>query len=86
MGGAHDADIDDGGPILADAADFAALQHAEQLGLHGLRQLADFVEKDRAAVGHFEQADAVFVGAGERAFAMAEQLAFDERSRATRRS
>ena len=65
--------------VLADAADFAAFQHAQQLGLHRLGQLADFVEEDRAAVGHFEQADAVLVGAGERALAMAEQLAFDQR-------
>ena len=67
------------GLVLADAANLAAFQHAQQLGLHRLGQLADFVEEDRAAVGHFEQADAVLVGAGERAFAMAEQLAFDER-------
>ena len=65
--------------ILAHAANFAAFQHAQQLGLHRLGQLADLVEEDRAAVGDFEQPDAVFVGAGERPFAMAEQLALDQR-------
>ena len=72
--------------VLADAANLAAFQHAQQLGLHRLGQLADFVEEDRAAVGHFEQADAMLVGAGERAFAMAEQLAFDQRLGQARRS
>ena len=52
--------------------------NAEQLGLHGLGQLADFVEKQGAAVGHFKQADAMLVGAGEGASAMAEQFALDE--------
>ena len=35
-------------------------------------------KKQRAAAGHLEQADAVFVGAGEAAFAMAEQFALDQ--------
>ena len=77
--GADDAHVDGERFVFADAADFAAFQHAQQLGLHRLGQLADFVEKDRAAVGDFEQADAMLVGPGERAFAMAEQLAFDQR-------
>ncbi len=72
--------------VLADAADLAAFQHPQQLGLHRLGQLADLVEEDRAAVGDFEQAHAVLVGAGERALAMAEQLALDQRLRQGRRS
>ena len=78
MGGADDAHIDGERLVFADAADFAAFQHAQQFGLHRLGQLADFVEEQRAAVGDFEQADAVLVGAGEAAFAMAEQFAFDQ--------
>jgi hypothetical protein len=58
---------------------FAAFQHAQQLGLHAAGELADFVEENGAAVGHLEQADAVFVGAGEGALAVSEQLALDER-------
>ena len=81
MRGAHDAHIHNGRPVFAHAANLAAFQHAQQLGLHRLRQLADFVEKDRAAVGNFKQADAVLIGAGERTLAVAEQLAFDERFR-----
>ncbi len=38
----------------ADALHLAVLEHAQQLGLHGQRQLADLVEEQRAAVGAFE--------------------------------
>ncbi|MNT22109.1 hypothetical protein D3C72_1574830 [compost metagenome] len=52
-----------------------ALQHAQQLGLYGQRQLADFVEKQRTAVGQFELAAAFTDGAGKGAAHVAEQLA-----------
>ena len=42
------------------------------------RQVADLVEKDRAAVGLLEAADAPGVGAGERAAFVAEQFAFEQ--------
>ena len=35
----------------ADAVHLAELEHPQQLGLHGQRQLADLVEEQRAAVG-----------------------------------
>ena len=65
MRGADDAHIDGERLVFADAANLAAFQHAQQLGLHRLGQLADFVEEHRAAVGDFEQTDAVLVGTGE---------------------
>ena len=34
----------------------AAFQHAQQLRLHRQRQLADFIEEDRAAIGCFKEA------------------------------
>ena len=40
----------------ADAADDLVFQHAQQLGLQQRREFADFIEEQRAAVGHFEQA------------------------------
>src|ERR1700751_4440147 len=40
--------------IRAQAFDSALLQHAQQLGLQGQRQIADFIEEDRATVGLFE--------------------------------
>src|SRR5690606_18483663 len=53
-------------------------QHAEQLALQVERNLADLVEEDRAAVGELEAADAVTVGAGERALHVPEELALEE--------
>ena len=78
MRGADHAHVDGERFVFANAADFATFQQAQQLGLHRLGQFADLVQEQRAAVGHFEQADAVLVGAGEAAFAMAEQFAFDQ--------
>ncbi len=40
--------------VRADALQLPVLQHAQQLGLHDERQFADFVEKERAAIGQFE--------------------------------
>ena len=78
MCGTDDADVDLERVVVAHAADLAALEHAQQLGLHGSGQFADFVQEQRAAVGDLEQADPVIVGAGEGAFAVAEQLALDQ--------
>ena len=55
------------------------LQYAEQPDLEVQGHLADLVEEDRAAVGQFEHAAAGTGRAGERAFLVAEQLAFKER-------
>ena len=63
---------------LADAADLARLERAQQLRLELERQLADLVEEHRAAVGRLEGAGAVAVGAGEGAAHVAEELALDE--------
>ena len=54
------------------------LQDAQELGLQIERHLADFVEEDRARAGHFEQPRLVPVGAGERAFHVPEELAFQQ--------
>ena len=64
--------------IVAHAANLPAFQEPEQLGLHRLGQFADLVEKERAAVGHLEEAGPVPLRAGEGPFAMSEELAFDE--------
>ena len=42
------------------------------------RELADFVEQQRAVVGHFHQAHLVVHRAGERAALVAEQLGLDQ--------
>ena len=42
--------------LAADPLELAVLQHAQQLGLRRLVQVADFVEEDGAAVGQLELA------------------------------
>jgi hypothetical protein len=80
------AHIDAPGHRAADALELALLQHAQQLGLQGRRDLADLVEQQRAAVGQLEAALAHPVGAGERALLVAEQLALEQGRRTGRRS
>src|SRR6266567_3074327 len=70
--GADQPDIDGDRFVLADSANLAAFEHAEQLRLHRLRQFADFIEKHRATVGHFEQPDAMLIGPRKTSLAMAE--------------
>ncbi len=57
----------------------ALLQHAQQLHLRGRRHLADFVEKERAAIGQLEAALAPIGGARERALLVPEDLALEQR-------
>jgi hypothetical protein len=52
--------------------------NAQQLGLQGQRHLADFVQKQRASSGFFEQAHVRRAGAGERAGLVSEELTFEE--------
>ena len=78
VGRAHDAHIHVKRFVLADAADFARFQKPEQLDLHRLVEFAQFVEKQRPAVGDFDQPLARRVGSGECPFAMSEQFAFDQ--------
>src|SRR3954451_6887499 len=78
MSCANHADVDSRCPVLADSADLAAFQNAEQLGLHRFGQLANFVQKDRSAVGHFEQPDAMLVSTRECAFSVSKQLTFNK--------
>ncbi len=54
------------------------LQHAQQLDLLRQRHAFDLVEEQRAAVGMFDAADALALGAGEGAAFMAEQLALED--------
>src|SRR6202007_1458336 len=54
IGGGDDAHIDANGAIAAEALEFLFLENAEQFGLEFEREIADFVEEDRAAVGKFE--------------------------------
>ena len=79
VGGGDDADIDLDALGAADALEAPLLEHTQQFRLHGRRHVADFVQEDRPLVRHLEAALALADRAGERAFLVAEQLAFQQR-------
>jgi hypothetical protein len=81
LAGRDDPHVDRHRLDRADAADLAALEHAHQLGLQLRPELADLVEKQRAAVGRAEGPVALLVGAGEGVRRVAEQLALDRAGR-----
>ena len=56
---------------------FSGLQHAQQLGLLAHRHVGDLVQKERAAVGQLEAADAVGARVGECALHVAEDFALE---------
>ena len=76
--GRDQPDIDRVGAVAADRADLAGGEHAVELLLGFLRQGADLVEQQRAAVGLDHPADALGEGARKGARHMAEQLAVDD--------
>ena len=77
-GGEH-ADVGVNRSAAADANDRLFFEHAQQLGLAGEAHVADLVEEQRAAGGQLELAGPRFVGVGEGALLVAEELAFEQR-------
>ena len=67
-GRGDDADVGVARARAAEALELALLQDAQQLRLDFERQVADFVEKQRAVVGELEPPDLGGGGAGERPF------------------
>jgi UTP:GlnB (protein PII) uridylyltransferase len=61
-------------PVATHALDFAFFQDPEQLGLHGERHVADFVEEDGAVLRLFEFAQMTRACASEGALLMAKEL------------
>ena len=78
IGGGDEPDVDLLDFRRADALNFAVLNDAEELGLHGERSFTDFIEKNGASVGVFEETGPGISGAGESTADMAEELAFEE--------
>ena len=74
----HDAGVYVDRLVAAQPRDFPLFEHAEQLCLCGGRQVADFVQEQRAAARCLERALAGGVRAGERAALVPEQLALDQ--------
>ena len=62
----------------AQPLEFPLLQDAQQLGLQLQRDLADLIQKHRAAIGQLESPDALRDRAGEGALLMPEQFAFEQ--------
>src|SRR5688572_5089948 len=63
---------------------FTLLEHTQQFRLQVNRQFANFVEKDRSAIGNLKTSDATRVSARESAPFVAEQFALDEWTRQRR--
>src|SRR6267143_676300 len=63
------------GPIAAHRFKLTLLKNAQQLDLRAKRQLADFIEKDRAAIGELETPDVPFKSAGKGSLDMPKQFA-----------
>ncbi len=78
VGRGDQADVDLDLGSRADAAERRRVEDAEQLDLRRQADLADFVEKDRAAVRDFEQARFGAVGAGKGAPLVSEQLTLQQ--------
>jgi hypothetical protein len=78
VGRRDEAQVGADGPGAADQLEGLILQDAKQLGLEGWADVADLVEKDRAAVGDLELASLLLVGACERPLLVAEQLGFQQ--------
>ena len=54
------------------------LKNTKQIGLHCDRKLADFIKKQRTAVGGFEQPLALRIGTRKRSLFMNEEFALQE--------
>src|SRR4029453_1450243 len=67
IGRGDDAYVDLHRAAASDRFELLLLQYAQQLDLHVQRQLADFVEEDRAPVGQLEAADAALERTSESA-------------------
>ena len=78
MRGRNQAEVAVHGPLAADRQNLAVFQDAKQLCLHGHGYVGDFIEKDRAAVGLFEETFSRLLRAGERPPDVPEQFAFGQ--------
>ena len=78
MGGRYDTDVHIHGPMIPHPFDLFVFQHPQQLDLDGQRDIADFIQKDRAAVRRFKTSLAMPIGPGKSPFDVAEQLAFQK--------
>src|SRR5271169_1135009 len=72
-------DIDGNGLVATHAFDFTFLKHPQQCDLDLGRQVANFIQKDRPAIGRFETSEASLGCAGEGALLVTEKLGSNQR-------
>src|ERR1019366_10155625 len=78
VGGGEQAYVNFHSACAAEAFEFALLQHAEKLDLDCGRNIADFIEKERALVGEFKLARLARDRARECSLFVAEEFAFQK--------
>ena len=64
--------------IGADRMNFARLEETQQHALHARRHLAQFVEEERAAIGHRRETRFIAIGAGETAAHVTKELGLEK--------
>ena len=79
VGGHHNAHVDLDFALAAQPYHGAFLQGAQELGLHGQRQVTNFVQKNGALVRLLKPAGPLGGGAGERPALVAKQLGLKQR-------
>src|SRR5207248_10905974 len=78
VGCTNDPNIDLDRLSTANALNDLVLQEPQQFDLHWQWHIADFVQKQSAAIGTFDSADALPQGTGEGAFFVTEELTFEQ--------
>src|ERR1700676_3709362 len=78
IGSSYQANVYLVGPGAAQALELLFLKDTQQFGLQGLRNIADFIQKERAFIGQFETANFLGYGARERPSLMAKKLALQQ--------
>src|ERR1700730_5366894 len=81
VGGRDDSDVDVAFFVAAYWTDFAFLQNAVQLDLHGQAHIADLVHEQRATMSRLEKPLAILGSAREGPFHVAKQFRFQQRFR-----
>ena len=81
IGGRDNANIQRHRLLAADPLHLTFLQHAQQFALQIQGDFADFIQKERAAIGQLKPAYAVTNGSGERAAHVAKKFAFKQIAR-----
>src|SRR4030095_1965603 len=78
IGGGNHPYVDFEQLVASHARELEVLQHVEELGLQGQRQLRNLVQVDRALVSVLELSGLAPVRAGERALLMAKELGLEQ--------